>query len=227
MNWPTADESGTILAAWVSAVAGLFAVAFIGTFAILALPMLLPPLATVSVAMLEIGTAAICVYFVTNALKLLSKRRGGYHEDGANPVYGTGIGQPALLGVSFAVAVIAVGYAGWWNHRLDSREYAHSKLCYAQLETADLTPRLNGNFVPGYLRNRAARYLSVAEEHGARLGMATNAMDRDLARSAAAYYDSYSALPGATAERRQRPLLDDVERCANDEWAAHGEIFNP
>jgi len=227
MNWPTAEESGTILAAWVSAVAGLFAVAFIGTFAILALPMLLPPLATVRVAMLEIGTLAICVYLVANALKLLSKRRGGYHEDGANPVYGTGIGQPALLGISLAVAVIAVGYAGWWNHRLSSREYTHSKLCYAQLESADRMPRLNSDFVAGYLGDRAASYLSMAEEHGARLGMATKAIDRDLARSAAAYYDSYSALPGATAEPRQRALLNDVERCANDEWAAHGEVLNP
>jgi hypothetical protein len=132
-----------------------------------------------------------------------------------------------LLGIAFALATLMVTYSSWWNHRLSSREYAHAKGCYAQLQTADRLPVLRAKFAPGDLPDNAAGYLSVAEEFGAKLAMRREAVEKDLHQAAAAHLKIYARLIPAAAERNRRVLLGEVIRCLNDDWAPHGEFLNP
>lgn len=207
--------------------AGLFAMLVIGVFAVVVLLALLPPATTVTAGILEVTAATISLYVLSKAFQQLSKRRPGYHDDEATPVQSRRIPEPVLLGIAFALATFVVTYCSWWNHRLASREYAHSKGCYAQLQTADRVPGLGAKFAPAYLQYKSASYLGVAEEHGAKLGMRRGAVDQDLRQAAAADLTSYARLTPAAAERTGRVLTDDVTRCANDDWAPHGELLNP
>lgn len=217
------SDGAAAFGALISVVAGLFAMTFLGTFAIFVPLLLFPPLTSVKVGLLQVGLATTALYLVSNALQTLSKRRPGYHEDGASPLARRQLSQPVLIAISFALGVLLVAYPGWWHHRLASREYAHSRVCYAQLRAADRVPELQANFAPGYLQYEAALYLSIAEEHGAMLGTAKDAVDRDLSEAAASFSSSASA-----HERRGRSaLLTGVTECLDDDWAAHGEIANP
>lgn len=207
--------------------AGLFAMLVIGAFAVGALLALLPPATTVTAGIFEVTAATISLYILSKAFQQLSKRRPGYHDDEATRVQSRRIGEPVLLGIAFALATFVVTYCSWWNHRLASREYAHSKGCYAQLQTAARVPGLGATFAPGYLQYKAAAYASVAEEHGAKLGMRREAVDRDLRQAAVADVTSYVRLNPAAAERNGRVLMVKVIRCTNDDWAPHGELLNP
>ena len=225
--WPSISDGAATFGALISVLAGLFAMAFLGAFAFFVPLLLFPPVMSVRTGLIEIAVATAALYLVSNALKLLSKRRPGYHEDGASPLPQRRVSQPVLLAISFALAIVLVAYPAWWKHRLASREYEHSKTCYAQLETADRLTGFDAKFAPGYVEFKQARYLAVAEEHGAMLGMRRDAIDRDLGRTAAAFFKSYSALTPAAAQRNRPALLSDLTRCLNDDWAPHGEILNP
>lgn len=220
--WPEHSDGAAIFGAFISVLGGLFGMAFIGAFAFFVPLLLFPPVTSVTTGLLEIAVATAALYLVSNALTLLSRRRPGYHKDEASPLPRRRLSQRGLIAVSLALGILLVAYPGWWHHRLASREYAHSRICYAQLRTADRVPELQAKFAPGYLRYDAGLYLSTAEEHGAMLGIAKEGTDRDLSAAAAAYFSAYSA---QATDRRS--LLNDVTRCLNDEWAPHGEILNP
>ena len=98
--WRTSSDGAAILGASISAIAGLFALAFIGAFAIFVPLILIPPVTSVAEALLQISLATAGVYVASNALKLLSRRRPGYHDDGADPAFGPKMHQPALLAIS-------------------------------------------------------------------------------------------------------------------------------
>ena len=129
--------------------------------------------------------------------------------------------------VSLALGALVTIYHNWWIHRLASREYAHSRICYAQMETALHLQTLPNKFDVLGLERSAISYQDVAERHGAMLGISKAAIDTDLAQQKVIFWDRYS---GMTAKRDGRQLTDffaDVTRCLNDDWAPHGEIFNP
>jgi hypothetical protein len=226
IRWPASSDGETVLVTSITAVAGLFAALFIGAFGVLALLSFVPPVTTIRAGVFQVGAATICLYVVSKLFELLTNRRVGYRDDGAASVPIRRVGDRALIGLSFAVASVAVIYVGWWHYRLAAREYAHSKLCYAELEAADRTPRLNANFAPTYLKHEAGLYLSVAEEHGAILAMRQQALHDDLIQAAAGYFNSPRSAAGS-AQQSDRLLLSDVNRCIDDDWAPHGEILNP
>ena len=207
--------------------AGLFSMLIVGLFAVGALLALLPPATTVRGGIVQVTAGTISLYVLSKAFQQLSKRRPGYHDDEATPVQGRRFGEPVLLGIAFALTTLVVTYFSWWNHRLASREYAHSKTCFAQLQTADRVAGLGANFAPGYLRYVATRYMSTAEERGAKLGMRQGAISQDLRQAAAAYFKAYPALTPAAAQPSRNAFLSDIVQCANDDWAPHGEIVNP
>ena len=158
--------------------AGLFSILMVGLFVVGALLALLPPATTVRGGIAQVTAGTISLYVLSKAFQLLSKRRPGYHDDEATPVERRPVSEAVLLGISLALTTLVVTYFSWRNHHLLSREYAHSKTCYSQLETADRLPRFGANFAPGYLRYVATGFLSVAEEHGAKLGMRKNLSTR-------------------------------------------------
>ena len=223
---PSPHSNRAALVTWLSVAAAISALSLVALFAISILQILVPPITTVGDAIVEVIAATIFLYVASKVPALLTLRTVGYSEAARAPE-NKHLSEPALLGISLVLAAIVVTYFGWWHHRLAAREYAHSKGCYAELETADRVPTLDAKFAPGELGYHAALYLSNAELHGGMLGMRREAIDADLPRAAAAYFKSYSKPPIAAAERRDSALLDDVLRCVNDDWAPHVEILNP
>src|SRR6185312_15991142 len=125
------SDGAAIFGAFISVVGGLFAMAFIGAFAIFVPLILVPPVTSLGIALLQLALATAAFYLVANALQALSKRRPGYHEEEASTLPRRRLGQPVLIAISFALGILLVAYPGWWHHRLASREYAHSRICYA------------------------------------------------------------------------------------------------
>jgi len=227
MRGASSSRSETILTASISAIAGLFALLFICTLGVLVLLIVVPPVTTGGAGIEQIAVATICLYLVSTTFKLLTKRRAGYRENDLASGRHSQVSERMLFGVSFAVATAGVIYSAWWHHRLASREYWHSRLCYVQLQTAIHLPRFEASFAPGGIGYHARLSLTVAETHGAMLGMRQEAVDSDLAQAAAAYFHSYAGLTGVQAERANGALLNQIVRCVNDDWARHGEILNP
>lgn len=128
-----------------------------------------------------------------------------------------------LIGaLAFVVAITT--YSTWWHHRLARREYAHSKGCYVELETAKLLPRERTRLDPFDAEDQAAVYLWNGQYHGSWLGWRPDAIRQDFDRASRSYRARYASNASPTKEP---DLLHDVGRCFRDEWAAHGEIFNP
>jgi hypothetical protein len=218
--------SPAALIACISGIAGLSALVLVALFGIAILLILVPPVTTAGAGILQIIAATIFVYVASNIPRLLSMRTAGYSDAETAPQRKR-VTEPALLGISFVLGTILVSYFGWWHHRLATREYAHSKGCYAQLETADRVPRLETKLALGNPGYQAALYLSNAELHGAMLGMRREVVDEEFSRAATAYFKSYADLPTTAAKTRDGPLLNDLIRCADDDWAPHGQLLNP
>lgn len=146
--WPSTSDGAAIFGAFISVLGGLFAMAFLGAFAIFVPLLLFPPVNSVRTAVIEVALATAALYLVSNGLKLLSKRRPGYHEDAASPLPTRPLGQPVLLAISLAVAMLLIAYPAWWHRRLASREYAHSRACYAQLRAGTACPNFSRISLP-------------------------------------------------------------------------------
>lgn len=169
---------------------------------------------------------AVCVYLLLKLAHLVVRPATGYGGGAPALTDLLPAGEPNLLLFSLSFAALVTLYTNWWYHRLGSREYAHARGCYAQLETARRLFR--GEAIDPYrIQNQADIYLWNGQKHGAWIGVSRDGARQDFERALNVYFNRYTAASAPAAPRITPALLHALDRCFADDWPAHGDFLNP
>ena len=170
---------------------------------------------------------AMGVYMLLKLAHLVVRPAPGY--GGGNPALADLLhaGEPSLLLFSLTFAALVTLYTNWWFHRLGSREYAHARGCYVQLQTARRLSHGQAGVDPYQIVDRATVYVRNGEMYGAWIGIDREAVHRDFERALTIYFNRYTAASAPVAPHITPALLRELGRCSRDEWEAHGDLLNP
>ncbi|WP_223031890.1 hypothetical protein [Hephaestia mangrovi] len=171
--------------------------------------------------------SVLCLYGTIKFCHVQFGRKRALSEDESGVTSAVKAGEPTVLLLALSIAFALNLYWTWWYHRLGAREVARATTCYALLSATHRLPGYEANAGVGRIEPGRASYMRVAIEHGAWIGVSAPNVRAMLAGKRSSFEVTYAALARQRDWRGVSLAFVDMQHCLNDQWAPHGEMFNP
>lgn len=151
----------------------------------------------------------------------------GYGPDDRDFLEKLRVGEPYILLAAIMAAALVNLYSYWFVHRLARREIAHATECYGRVSASQNLAGSDKKFDYLVLETFAKDARIVAIEHAKWINSDIPIVYENLAKSEVYYAALYSHLSSRHETDRINEQMVQIDRCLKDQWAPHGEIFNP